>query len=584
MIAAIYARKSTDQSGVSADQNSVARQIDHARAYAQRKGWTIVEDQVYVDDGISGAEFATRPGFVRLMTAVAAKPRPPFDVLVMSEESRLGRETIEVAYALKQIIQAGVAVWCYLDDRQRTLDGPMEKAMHALQTMADELERDKARQRVMDAMGRKARAGFVTGGDCFGYCNREVRGGDGKRSHVIREVVDEQAAVVRTVFQWAADGLGKAAIAKRLNREGALAPRPRSGRPSGWTPSTVGAVLQRPIYRGQSVYGRRQTRDTWGQRRIMQRPASAWITVETPALRIVSEELWTAAQQRLETARATYLTHTGGRLWGRSPGIESKYLLTGHVACPACGGPMQIEWRKYGARRMHVLTCSVYQRRGPTVCAYKTMVPMRQAEEAILDVVARELLRPERLEAVLDRAIATWQTGHLDRNARRLQLEQRAATLTREMANLTDALAQGAAVTSIAEALATREAERRRVQEDLATATAEATWRPADWARFGEALATVLEQWRGELRADPITARPLLGKLLPQRVQIAAHVVDGHEGFRIEGTGSVEAVLPDEVRKLVPVPGCHPRSATGVPQQQAQFPPPLTFGPHTVPW
>ena len=57
MLAAIYARKSTDQSGVSDEQLSVARQIDHGRAYAARKGWTVPDAHVYVDDGISGAEF-----------------------------------------------------------------------------------------------------------------------------------------------------------------------------------------------------------------------------------------------------------------------------------------------------------------------------------------------------------------------------------------------------------------------------------------------------------------------------------------------------------------------------------------------
>jgi hypothetical protein len=56
MTAAIYARKSTDQSGVSDEQRSVARQVEHARAYAARKGWAVLEEHVHVDDGISGAE------------------------------------------------------------------------------------------------------------------------------------------------------------------------------------------------------------------------------------------------------------------------------------------------------------------------------------------------------------------------------------------------------------------------------------------------------------------------------------------------------------------------------------------------
>jgi DNA invertase Pin-like site-specific DNA recombinase len=108
MIAALYARKSTEQT-VADEAKSVTRQIDHARAYAARKGWIVTDAHVYVDDGISGAEFLKRPGFLRLMNAL--KPRPPFQVLVMSEESRLGREAIETAYALKQLIAAGVRVF-----------------------------------------------------------------------------------------------------------------------------------------------------------------------------------------------------------------------------------------------------------------------------------------------------------------------------------------------------------------------------------------------------------------------------------------------------------------------------------------
>src|SRR5262249_24457596 len=130
MVAAIYARKSTDQNGVSDEEKSVTRQIEHAEAYAAKKGWTTTDEYVYVDDGVSGAEFVKRPGFIRLMNAL--KPRPPFQVLIMSEESRLGREQIETAYALKQITDAGVRVFFYLEDRERTLDSAMDKVMLSL--------------------------------------------------------------------------------------------------------------------------------------------------------------------------------------------------------------------------------------------------------------------------------------------------------------------------------------------------------------------------------------------------------------------------------------------------------------------
>lgn len=62
MIAAIYARKSTEQTGLNDEERSVARQIEHAKAYADKKGWTVFDRHLYIDDGISGAEFERRPG------------------------------------------------------------------------------------------------------------------------------------------------------------------------------------------------------------------------------------------------------------------------------------------------------------------------------------------------------------------------------------------------------------------------------------------------------------------------------------------------------------------------------------------
>ena len=196
MIAAIYARKSTEQNGVADEARSVARQIENARAYATRKGWTVDDGFVFVDDGISGAEFAKRPGFLLLMNAL--KPRPPFQVLVMSEESRLGREAIETAYALKH-------------------------------------------------------------------------------SHVERRINDAEAAVVLRIFELTARRHGKTTITKVLNAEHALAPRAQQGRLRSWSPSSIHAILYRPLYRGQIVWNRKKKRDLWGQHKETVRAQADWI-------------------------------------------------------------------------------------------------------------------------------------------------------------------------------------------------------------------------------------------------------------------------------------------------------------------
>src|SRR5262245_24201492 len=212
--AAVYARRSTDQH-IADEEKSVARQIQHARGYAERKGWRVADEHVYQDDGISGAEFLKRPGFLRLMNTL--RPRPSFQMLIMSEESRLGREQIETAYALKQIITAGVRVFFYLEDRERTLESPTDKLLLSVTAYADELEREKARQRTYDAMARKARALHVVGGKVYGYDNVEVLDASGHRQHVVRRVNPQQAPVVARIFTLCAEGMGFTRIAKALN-------------------------------------------------------------------------------------------------------------------------------------------------------------------------------------------------------------------------------------------------------------------------------------------------------------------------------------------------------------------------------
>src|SRR5262245_30352381 len=243
MIAAIYARKSTGQN-ISDEEKSVTRQIEHAQSYATRKGWVVAEEHVYQDDGVSGAEFVKRPGFLRLMNAL--KPRAGFQALIMSEESRLGREQIETAYALKQITDAGVRVFFYLEDRERTLETAMDKVMLSLTNFAAEMEREKARQRTRDAMQRKASRGHVAGGKVYGY--RNIRTAD----HVEREIVAEEAAILRRVFEEVAQSRGFARIAQGLNAD--RIPSPRRGR--GWAMTGVREIIFRDLYRGRVVYGR----------------------------------------------------------------------------------------------------------------------------------------------------------------------------------------------------------------------------------------------------------------------------------------------------------------------------------------
>ena len=411
-----------------AKSESVERQIAHARAYAARRGWSVADAHVYLDDGISGAEFGDRrPGLARLLNAL--RPQPAFQVLIMSEESRLGRESIEVAYALKTFIQAGVRVFCYLEDRERSIDSQTEKLLMSVANFADELERERARQRTYDAMARKARARHVTGGRVYGYDNVDVAGADGRRLHVVRRVNTEQAAVVRRIFALCAEGQGFTRIAKALNEDGVTPPR----RASGWAPTAIREILLRTLYRGEVVWNRIQKRDRWGVKKYLDRPEAEWIQIEAPELRIVDEAMWQAAHRRLNRTREIY-AGTGGR-----PPLDrhrSDYLLSGIAKCAECGGSLVAFTRDMkGGERRNLYGCMYHHKRGAKVCRNPVLIRQEKLDQVVLEAIA-EALDERILERAVEKAAAKL-------SRRRRAAPERRAQVERELAGVEARLQRG---------------------------------------------------------------------------------------------------------------------------------------------
>ena len=547
MITAIYARKSTEQTGVADREKSVTRQVDHATAYATSKGWTVAQDHIYVDDGVSGAEFANRPGFLRLMNAL--KPTAPFQVLVMSEEARLGREAIETAYALKQLVTAGVRVFFYLEDRERTLESPTDKLLLSVTAFADEMEREKARQRTADAMARKARAGHVTGGRVFGYDNVEVIGepdtqGRRRRLHVERRINETEADVVRRIFDLSGSGLGMTRIAKCLNADTTPTPRPQQGRPRGWVASSVRQILYRPLYRGEIVWNKTKKRNTWGQTQVSKRPEGEWITVPAPHLRIVSEDAWTRAHARLADARTHYLRSTTGRLWGRPPReTDSKYLLPGFTCCGVCGGGMFVYSRRQGRRRVFFYACTAHHKRGPSVCANALKVPMATANAAILTAIEHDVLRPEVVDAALARAVEALlpKAEVLDREW--TDATTALATIEGQIQRLTAAISASGHSPALLETLQEKETRRATLEQTLATLDRRRQITDLDVPRLRRDLTDRLEDWQGLLTRHVPQARQILRKLLPHPLVLTPRVTGKKTQYEFRGQASLGNVL-----------------------------------------
>ncbi len=584
MIAAIYARKSTEQTGVSEDAKSVARQVAHAKVYAEKKGWTVPEELIFVDDGISGAEFGDRrPGLDRLLAQL--KPRPPFRVLVISELSRLGRETFGVPALLKALDCAGVSVHCYLDGKAVSLDTPMDKLMIQVNGFSDEHHRVKTAERVHDTMTLKAHAGQVTGGRCFGYQNVDVLAptpdahGRPIRLYVERRIDEAQAEVVRKMFRRYAEGQGFATIARALNDEGAPCPRPNAGHPTGWAPSSVRQVLLRHIYRGEIVWNQTKKRDKWGQRRQRRRDESEWLRTPAEHLRIVSEDLWHAVQHRLRDVRASYLRGTGGLLMGRPlNGIESKYLLTGLAECMLCkpkddeagkGGSLTTRSRAHGRHRAHFYTCSTNHRRGGSKCANDLYLPMEATHRAIWESLKRDLFTPEVLLASVEKAIAL---AHEEEQAasapQEADVQAQLRSVEEELARLSTAIASGGDLPSLVSALKEREHRRAHLRQQVEARLAARQLGRVDLKGLERDLKAKIADWQKVLASiggNIRLARQLLRTLLAEKLHFTPDLAAGTCSFVGRSTVGriLQGVTPSQT--LVSPTGCFPRGPCSYP-------------------
>ena len=212
MIAAIYARKSTEQNGV-ADEVQVGdarRLTTRERSPSRRAGPSPMS--MSSSTTASAARRHSRRCAPRLDCSRVIKSGPPFNVLLMQAPDRLSRRDGDEAFGeLKAIARAGVGIWFYADGTRFEFGTFATNTLGFLRSeFAAEFRRAIA-TKTAEAMKRKAQRGHVTGGRCFGYVNVDVgvgvdAQGRASRSHVERRIEESEAEVVKEIFELAALG------------------------------------------------------------------------------------------------------------------------------------------------------------------------------------------------------------------------------------------------------------------------------------------------------------------------------------------------------------------------------------------
>ncbi|WP_114095840.1 recombinase family protein [Thalassospira xiamenensis] len=294
MHVAIYARHSTDK-----QETSTQDQIRRCREYCSIKGYQVAD--VFFDEGISGSHIANRPGIGSLLVA-ALNGR--FEGVVAEDLSRISRDQADTANFFKKMMFLGLPVETVTDGVINELHIGLKSTMNAL--YLKDLS-DKTHRGVIAAVLR----GGVPGGQLYGYDLVHALDELGEPIRGKRKINEEQAEIIREIFEYYAEGRKLKHICDDLNRRGIDSPKGGKWAPSSLVGSFVRqtGMLRQTLYNGVVTFNKMQYRKhpENGKRLSIMRPEKEWITVPIPELTIIDDETFTKVQKALDERSSKHL-------------------------------------------------------------------------------------------------------------------------------------------------------------------------------------------------------------------------------------------------------------------------------------
>jgi site-specific DNA recombinase len=433
---ALYARVSSEQQ---AQAHTIDSQLAALRERITCDGALLSPEHAFIDAGYSGSTLI-RPALERLRDAVAAGEVQR--VYVYSPD-RLARKYAYQVMLVDELQRAGVAL-VFLN--RELGQSPEDELLLQMQGMIAEYERAQMLERSRRGKRHKARRGSVNvlGGAPYGYRYVTLAEGGGEARY---EMVDEQAQVVRQIFNWVGrERLSIGEVRRRLTAAATLTP---SGK-TWWDRTTIWDILKNPAYHGQAAFGktragelrprlRAQRGRSLQPRRVRSTydvPPEQWLSIAVPA--IVSTELFETVQAQLAENRRR--SRTGQR--------GAKYLLQGLLVCGCCGyafygKALSPSARKHRPREYAYYRCvgsDAYRFGGQRLCT-NPQVRTDRLEQAVWGEICRLLADPQRLATEYQRRLDAIQAPPGEADA--ALVEKQIASLRQGITRLIDGYAEG---------------------------------------------------------------------------------------------------------------------------------------------
>ncbi|MBR1910158.1 MAG: recombinase family protein [Lachnospiraceae bacterium] len=263
-------------------EESYESQVEHFTTYIQgHPDWILVK--VYGDEGITGLNTAKRKGFRQMLRDGKDKR---YDILLVKSISRLGRNTVDLLNAVRELKSAGVV--CYFEKENINTGDNSGELMITLLSAFAQMESESISQNVRIGLHYKMQRGewSVAYTNFLGYDKQ----GDGVVINL------EGAATVRMIFDMFLSGYSLGQIVKRLIKE-----KRRTGAGTlGWTNGSVRRILQNRKYCGDVVLQLSVVSDLINKKRVKNTGQSPQYVVVDGIPAIVSRQTYYLAQGEME--------------------------------------------------------------------------------------------------------------------------------------------------------------------------------------------------------------------------------------------------------------------------------------------
>lgn len=533
----VYARYSTEEQ----NPKSIDDQDRFCRKQLAVYGLDGAQVELLCDQELSG-ELRSRPGINQLKAGIDARR---WDFIIAEDSSRLFRDPAACHELVGAADDEGIRVILPGDQIDTQSEDWQDRLLDAQQHHAR--SNYFTRRRIKRSHDGLWEMGAAIGHIAPGYQRRATypaTAREPERGPFYDEVDPQWSPIVVEAFQKIAAGDPPWSVAKWLTDCG-LSKCANQQRPE-WSVANVIALIRRPVYRGEQHFRKQVQKklNRTGKSRPVDNDPGKVLKRAMPQLRIVSDEVWYAANAAIDARRSGTR-----RLKGRNHPLagkprDSRGPLSTIFVCGVCGAKMHAEGRNEGGYR-----CSA-ARRG--TCWNKATALRQFTHGQIGQAIVQRLLSADGLLEAMCRHIEAEMRSEAPHQRRRDKLVAQLGDVEAKRNRLLEAIEAGANdLSTITARLRDREQELARLQAELDALNARDN--VAVTLPTRQQLTEHIQACSAKLLDLHPEIASLLRRLLPTAIRAVPYRQFGSDKIvlRAEFDLNLVALLPDELYRLL---------------------------------